>query len=63
MEGHGNTGGRRSTDLHQLQDIIKKEYSASEGYPPLRKRLLDLIDGMLRLELYGVDTIIKAHER
>jgi hypothetical protein len=63
IQTNGNAGGRRVTDLHQLQEIIKKEYSASEGDPPLRKRLLDLIDGMLRMELYGVDTIIKAHER
>jgi hypothetical protein len=63
IESSGRTGGRRSMDLHQLQDIIKKEYSASEADPPLRRRLLDLIDNMLKLELYGVDTIIKAHER
>jgi hypothetical protein len=63
IQSNGQTGGRRSMELHQLQDIIKKEYSASEADPPLRKRLLDLIDSMLKLELYGVDTIIKAHER
>jgi hypothetical protein len=63
IEINGKTGERRSMDLHYLQDIIKKEYSASEADPPLRKRLLDLIDDMLKLELYGVDTIIKAHER
>jgi hypothetical protein len=63
IQMNGNTGGRRSMDLHQLQDIIKNEYSASEADPGLRKRLLDLIDGMLKLELYGIDTVIKAHER
>jgi hypothetical protein len=59
----GNSGGDRSMDLHELQDIIKKEYTSSETDPDLRRRLLDLIDSMLSFELYGVDEIIKAHER
>ena len=37
--------------------------SASESDPKLRRRLLNLIDEMLRMELYGVDAILKAHER
>jgi hypothetical protein len=63
IERNGNTGGRRSSDLHQLQDILKKEYAASESHSELRGRLLDLIDKMLLLELHGVDSIITAHER
>ncbi len=59
----GNSGGSRSLDLHELQEIIKKEYASSELDPELRRRLLDLIDDMLALELYGVEEIIKAHER
>ncbi|WEX79418.1 ATP-binding protein (plasmid) [Sinorhizobium numidicum] len=60
---NGNAAGRRSMDLHQLQDIIKKEYAVSEGDPPLRAKILDLIDSMLKMELYGVDAIVGAHER
>lgn len=60
---NGNAAGRRSIDLHQLQDIIKKEYSVSENDPPLRAKILDLIDRMLKMELYRVDTIVGAHER
>jgi hypothetical protein len=60
---NGNLGGRRHSDLHELQDLIKDEYASSESDPSLRHRLLDLVDEMLQLELYGVDTIIKAHER
>jgi hypothetical protein len=63
VKRNGTAAGRRSMDLHQLQDTIKDEYASSEGDPKLRRRLLDLIDDMLQLELYGVDTIIKAHER
>jgi hypothetical protein len=63
IKRNGNAAGRRSMDLHQLQDIIKNEYASSEGDPSLRRRLLDLIDSMLEIELYGVDTMIKAHER
>jgi hypothetical protein len=62
IQRDGNSG-RRSMDLHQLQDIIKKEYASSESDPDLRRRLLDLIDSMLSLELYGVEEIIKVHER
>jgi hypothetical protein len=63
LQANGNQGGRRTMDLHQLQDIIKREYSSSEHEPDLRRRLLDLIDRMLSLELYGTDEIIKPHER
>jgi hypothetical protein len=63
LEANGNQSGRRTMDLHQLQDIIKREYASSEHDPDLRRRLLDLIDKMLSLELYGTDEIIKAHER
>jgi hypothetical protein len=63
IKRNGNAAGRRTMDLHRLQDIIKDEYASSESDPNLRRRLLDLIDNMLQLELYGVDKIIKAHER
>jgi hypothetical protein len=63
LEVNGNQGGRRATDLHQLQEIIKREYASSENEPGLRHRLLNLIDKMLSFELYGTDEIIRAHER
>ena len=63
LESNGNAAGRRSMTLHQLQDILKKEYAASEANPTQRGRLLDQIDRMLELELYGVDSIIRPHER
>ena len=40
-------------DLHQLKDLIKTEYSASEDDSAMRKRLLDVIDQMVMLQLYG----------
>ena len=63
IERDGNEAGRRSMDLHQLQDILKREYASSEADPDLRRRLLDLIDRMIELDLYGVEGIVKAHER
>ena len=63
LDAHGTAGGRRHLDLHRLQDLIKREYAASEGYPALRRRLLDVIDMMLAQEVYGIDNILKAHER
>lgn len=60
---NGSRGGRRHSDLHQLQDLLKKEYAASERNSEFRSRLLDLIDTMLAQELYGADGVIVAHER
>jgi hypothetical protein len=60
---NGNAAGRRTMDLHQLTDIIKNEYTTSENDPKLRTKLLDLIDNMMRAEVYGVEDIVSAHER
>ncbi|WOF75182.1 hypothetical protein QMT40_002845 [Parvibaculaceae bacterium PLY_AMNH_Bact1] len=62
-EREGAIGGELSMDLHQLQEILKKEYTSSESNSCTRRHLLDLIDRMLRSEVYGVDAIIVAHER
>jgi hypothetical protein len=63
IKTNGNSSGRRSMDMHELQEIIKQEYAASEPDNDLRRRLLDIIDGMLSLEMHGVEEIIGAHER
>ena len=63
IENAGSQVGHHAMDLHQVQDLLKKEYTASEANPDLRRRLLDLIDAMLKMELFGVDTIVTAHER
>lgn len=63
IELNGGQSDRRVTDFHQLQEIIKREYASSENEPELRRRLLNLIDKMLSLELYGTDEITRAHER
>lgn len=60
---NGNEAGRRTMDLHHLQDLIKKEYSASEAAPLVRANILDLIDRMLKMEVHGISDILKAHER
>jgi len=59
----GDQGGRRSLDLHQLKDLLKREYVSSESRPESRKKILDLIDLMLLKELYGVESIVNVHER
>jgi hypothetical protein len=53
FQQEGTAGNRKLSDLHQLQDLIKREYSASEREPTLRTRLLDVIDLLLSQELYG----------
>ncbi|MFM0126731.1 NACHT domain-containing protein [Paraburkholderia sediminicola] len=59
----GNTANQRATDLHQLRDLLSREYVATEHSPELRKRLLDVLDTMLAHEMYGADDVLKAHER
>ncbi|TIL19877.1 MAG: ATP-binding protein [Mesorhizobium sp.] len=55
--------GRRGTDLHQLQDMLKREYVSSERSPDARKKILDTIDLMLSREIHGAENIISAHDR
>lgn len=54
---------RHIEGLYQLKDLLKREYAASENNPDLRRRILNVIDKMLERELYGIDEILKAHER
>lgn len=66
MEGigaSGNAEGRKINDLYQIQRLITSEYTSTEGDAFLRSSILDLIDNMLKFEVYGVDGIIRAHER
>ncbi len=60
---NGNMAGRRSMDLHYLEDLLKREYASSESDPTARKRILDVIDITLARELYGAENIVKEHER
>ncbi|CAK07598.1 MULTISPECIES: ATP-binding protein [Rhizobium] len=48
---------------HQLHELINLEYANSEQEPELRKRLLDVVDRVLLLELRGAEQILKKHER
>ena len=55
--------GQRGTDVYQLQDLLKREYTSSESNAEARKKILDLIDLMLFREIYGVDSIVTTHDR
>jgi hypothetical protein len=54
--------GRRR-EMHYLDDLLLREYRATDDRPALRKRILDILDRMLVLGLYGTDKIIDEHER
>lgn len=54
--------GRRR-EMHYLDDLLLREYRATDDRPALRKRILDILDRMLILGLYGTDKIIEEHER
>ena len=55
--------GRRGTDVYQLQDLLKREYTSSESNAGARKKILDIIDLMLSSEIYGVESIVTTHDR
>lgn len=50
-------------DAHYLNDLLKREYVSSEKDTDARKRLLDLTDKMLAHNIYGVDSMVTAHDR
>ena len=54
---------RRTWDIRHLQELIKREYPASEADRKLRGRLLDAIDRMLARDFAGTDEILEAHDR
>ncbi|MGO6986338.1 hypothetical protein [Rhizobium leguminosarum] len=60
-----SAGGPEKHDMawHHLHELINREYANSEQEPDLRKRLLDVVDRMLLLELRGAEEIVKKHER
>lgn len=53
----------RHRGMHSLDDLLLREYRATDCYPELRKRILDILDRMLVLGLYGADKVIQEHER
>ncbi len=59
----GDQYGQRGTDVHQVQSLLRREYTSSESNAEARKKVLDLIDLMLSHEIYGVDDIVTAHDR
>ena len=61
--GTGLAANRRATDFHQLRELLTNAYATTEFSPDHRKRLLDVLDTMLSREIYGVDDVLKAHER
>jgi len=63
LQTNDKTGRSRDLDLHQLRDLLKQEYAISESDPELRRKLLNVIDVMLEMELYGTDEILKLHAR
>ncbi len=54
---------RNSMDMHRIQELLRREYTSSESAPEARKVILDLVDLMLSKEIYGVDSIVTAHDR
>lgn len=59
----GTAQGRRMSELHTLQDLIRRDYAATENDEPLRTRLLDVIDALLAGGHYGSEAIVKDHDR
>ena len=55
--------GRQLYMFHDLEVLLKREYVSSENNLTTREKLLDLVDLMLKHEIYGVEKIIQEHER
>jgi hypothetical protein len=49
--------------LSEIIELLKDYYSVSESTPEHRKVILDIIDMMLENSVYGVEEILKTHER
>jgi len=58
-----NTDGDFKFDMTTIGEMLNKEYAGTCNEPESRIRILDLIDGMLQVGMYGVDQIIEEHER
>ncbi|MFM0502912.1 AAA family ATPase [Paraburkholderia caffeinilytica] len=54
---------RRATDLQQVRALLSREYAGSERNPTRRTRILDVLDTMLELDLFGAEDVVQAHER
>jgi hypothetical protein len=54
---------RQATDLQQIRTLLSREYATSEKKPTLRARILNVLDTMLKLDLFGAEDIVLAHER
>jgi len=61
--GEESSSTGRLREMHYLDELLLREYSATEDRPESRKRILDIFDRMLILGLYGTDKIIQEHER
>lgn len=58
-----SSSGKHYREMHYLDELLLKEYASTEYQPALRRRILDIIDQMLILGLYGTDNIVQEHER
>ncbi|WP_277057927.1 ATP-binding protein [Trichlorobacter lovleyi] len=58
-----SSSGKPYREMHYLDELLLKEYTSTEYRPVLRGRILDIIDRMLILGLYGTDKIVQEHER
>jgi len=58
-----NVDGEFRFDMMTIGELLNKEYSGTYDVPSSRTRILDLIDGMLQVGMYGVEKIIEEHER
>jgi hypothetical protein len=54
--------GRLFFEAQDLADLVFRAYSQSQD-PDLRARCLDMVDGFLRVQAYGVEKQLAAYER
>ena len=58
-----NTNKDLGFDITTIGEMLNEEYAGAIDTPSLREKMLDLIDGMLQVGMYGVTQIVEEHER
>jgi hypothetical protein len=58
-----NTDNNLGFDIMTIGEMLNGEYTGAIDMPDSREKMLILIDGMLKVGMYGVTQIVEEHER
>ena len=58
-----NTNKDLGFDMTTIGEMLNEEYAGAIDVPSFREKMLNLIDGMLQVGMYGVTQVVEEHER